>query len=751
MPPSRRLADLEELLETNYQKLAKFQNRLDRTASIREEFDIEGDIPKIRKAIRDYEVEYWELLAQEARTCTVAEVDARNAIVEVVRTVELNKQPFYELAAALISQLEPELGKTDKTIKAKELAESIRQHGFTADVSAILKDNPGKRLLLVIDQFEELYTGCADTEQQQFVDALLAAVESASRAVTLVLTLRADFYSYVVNYPPFTEALNKYPAQNISLMKAEEMQAAIELPAQKMGVKLEEGLRQRILDDVKQEPGNLPLLEFALTQLWEKQSRGQLTHQAYSEIGGVAKALSDHAEAVYDKLSEQEKKQVQRIFLQLVRPGEGTEDTRRVATRKEVGEECWDLIRRKDGLADVRLVVTGRNEATGEETVEVVHEALIREWGTLREWMESDRTFRTWQEQLRAAKRQWEATGNDDGALLRGVLLAEAEDWRQKRLEELSEQERVFVQLSLALRDREEKDKEARRQQELKQQKDKTRLAISVAGLLIALLLVGGAAWQVSRQKQFLELSQEVVLGNVSSKTLPFLSSLMKEADSFRKRGQIDIALEYYRKILLYTEKLQEKITLSPKDFQNPEQDKKTIEKITLTVQQSLLNTILKERLPQIENDLNQGKIGGFKTKDELIEDRRRENPNFNPNSDIRFNYNNRENNYKDGALRKTYSVLRGKFGFGADVNENGLIDEREASRIPCEALKEIEAIWRRHTNCGWYGSNDKYTEPKCKKLDGQSLTVVVFDRPYEIAIKRIDECKTGITNTIKQ
>lgn len=128
----------------------------------------------------------------------------------LIESFRPNKQPFYELAAALISQLEPKLGKTDKSIKAKELAESMRQHGFTADVSAILKDKPGSRLLLVVDQFEELYTGCADTEQQQFVDALLAAAESASHAVTLVLTLRADFYSYVVNYPPFGEALNKW-------------------------------------------------------------------------------------------------------------------------------------------------------------------------------------------------------------------------------------------------------------------------------------------------------------------------------------------------------------------------------------------------------------------------------------------------------------------------------------------------------------------------------------------------------------
>ena len=377
----------------------------------------------------------------------------------LIESFRPNKQPFYELAAALISQLEPELGKTDKTIKAKALAESIREHGFTADVSAILKDKSGKRLLLVVDQFEELYTGCTDTEQQQFIDGLLAAVESASRTVTLVLTLRADFYSYVVNYPPFTEALNKYAAQNLSLMKAEEMQAAIELPAQKLGVKLEEGLTQRILDDVKQEPGNLPLLEFALTQLWDKQSRGQLTDQAYSEIGGVAKALSNHAEAVYGKLSEEEQKQGQRIFLQLVRPGERTEDTRRVATRGEVGN--WDLVTR---LADARLVVTGRDEQTEEETVEVVHESLIWEWQTLRQWIEDNRSFRTWQDRLEGSRRQWEITGKDNGALLRGVPLVEAESWQEERLAELSERQRIFIQLSLALRDREKQERESQQQ-----------------------------------------------------------------------------------------------------------------------------------------------------------------------------------------------------------------------------------------------------------------------------------------------
>ena len=470
----------------------------------------------------------------------------------LIESFRPNKQPFYELAAALISQLEPELGKIDKNIKAKELAASIRQYGFTADVSAILKDKPGKRLLLIVDQFEELYTGCADTEQQQFVDALLAVVESASRNFTLVLTLRADFYSYVVNYPPFTEALNKYPAKNITLMNVKEMQAAIEIPAEKMGVKLEDGLTQRILDHVKQEPGNLPLLEFALTELWEKQSRGLLTHQAYSEIGGVAKALSNHAEAVYGKLSQQEQKQAQRIFVQLVRPGEGTEDTRRVATRGEVRN--WDLVTR---LADARLVVTGRNEQIGEETVEVVHESLIREWQTLCQWVEDNRSFRTWQERLEASRRQWDLLGNDDGALLRGVPLVEAELWQEERLAELSEKQRIFIQLSLELRDREKKERESQQQLILVVRTTAICFGI-VAAILIVLLNRTNIikAWIVANKKHLAEWDlvnyylPEIDLSAANLSKANLSKSTLKEANLSKANLQrADLREAYLKKV----------------------------------------------------------------------------------------------------------------------------------------------------------------------------------------------------------
>jgi hypothetical protein len=174
-------------------------------------------------------------------------------------------------------------------------------------------------------------------------------------------------------------------------MNREELQAAVEKPAELQGAAFETGLVQRILDDVGHEPGNLPLLEFALTLLWERLEGGWMTHAAYEEIGRVEGALARYAEEVWAELDENEREGAHSLFIQLVQPGEGTEDTRRVAKRSDLAERHWSLIHH---LADRRLVVTGLDQ-TGDETVEVIHEALIRSWGRLRAWMKEDRAFRT--------------------------------------------------------------------------------------------------------------------------------------------------------------------------------------------------------------------------------------------------------------------------------------------------------------------------------------------------------------------
>ncbi|MEG4404124.1 nSTAND1 domain-containing NTPase [Microcoleus sp. MON2_D5] len=433
-----------------------------------------------------------------------------NWLIEIFRP---GKEPFLPLASALVRQLEPEAGETQQLREAVGLAGDLQQGRITLQqaVSRILERNSGKRLLLVADQFEELYTLCqVKEEQERFVNELLRAI--AQENITLVLTLRADFYGYVLSYRPLRDALQEYTPQLLSSMKREELQAAIESPAQNLKVQLEPRLTQRILDDVGQEPGNLPLLEFALTRLWEKQINRELTHQAYEEIGGVKKAIANHAEQVYQKLSETQKKQAQRIFVQLVRPGEGTEDTRRVATRAEVGEDNWNLVSYLAGYP-ARLVVTGRLEP--EDTVEVVHEALIREWGTLREWMNTNREFRTWQERLKVALREWKNNNYDAGALLWGALLSVAEEWLRKRADEMTQEEQAFIQVSVKERDRERQERERGRRLTIIGLSGFSAITLGLAGL------ASFGLWRAAiNEINFLAQYSDVLTGSKAVKTI---------------------------------------------------------------------------------------------------------------------------------------------------------------------------------------------------------------------------------------
>jgi hypothetical protein len=318
-------------------------------------------------------------------------------------------------------------------------------------------------VLLIADQFEELYTLCPDQKvRHSFLDTLLAYFQSSPDNTTvLVATMRADFLGNALSYRPVADVLQNADVK-LGPMNREELSQVIVKPAENLGVTFQDGLVKRILDDVEDQPGNLPLLEFALTELWNKRTGKQLTHKIYEEIGQVEGALARHADEKYRNLTDEEKEKVRRIFIQLVRPGEGTEDTRRIAMKAELGEQSWSLVKK---LADARLVVTSRN-ATSQETVEVVHEALIRNWGELREWMNTDRVFRAWQEGLRATKGQWEARNRDSGSLLRGAALAEAEEQLKQRPEDLI-YEKEFIDASIAESEQIEKEKEEQRQRVL--------------------------------------------------------------------------------------------------------------------------------------------------------------------------------------------------------------------------------------------------------------------------------------------
>lgn len=378
--------------------------------------------------------------------------------------------PFYSLAGALVDLIDGELSDEIRLNETKNLAKSLEDGRIQlTDIlanSATDSDN-GRQHLLVVDQFEELYTLCNDeTIHHRFPTVLFEAIKEtrANRdlSLTLVITLRADFMGQALTDRPFADALQDADVK-LGPMTRAELGRAIESPAAKKRVVFEAGLVDRILDDVGDEPGNLPLLEFALTLLWERRSGLRLTHSAYEAIGRVEGSLARYADEIYDQMTSSQQEQARRIFTQMVRPGEGTEDTRRIATRQELGEQDWFLAQE---LANARLVVTGRS-VDGLDTVEVVHEALIRGWGRLLAWMNAERAFRSWQERLRAAIRQWEDSDRDHGALLRGAPLAEAQEWLNRKSKDLSDAEIVFIQASIDLQLRIEAEKDAQRRREL--------------------------------------------------------------------------------------------------------------------------------------------------------------------------------------------------------------------------------------------------------------------------------------------
>lgn len=402
----------------------------------------------------------------------------------------LGSRPLQSLASALITWLETDITETDRLVEVQKLQQALHQGTLTLNdvIQRVAEKHPERgQLLLVADQFEELYTLCPDPEvRRRFLTILLDGVadqrQQSPKRLTLVLTLRADFLGQALAHRPFAEALQDGDLK-IGPMSRQELQQAIENPARKQGATFEPGLVERILDDVGDESGNLPLLQFALTLLWEERRGNRLTHATYQEIGRVAGALARYAEELYSQLNGAEQSQIRQILVQMVRPGAGTEDTRRLATRTEIGEAGWEMVQK---LTDARLLITGR-DPSDQETVEIVHETLIRRWQRFRQWLDEDREFLLWRQRLRASLRQWINNKQDEGALLRGALLVEAEGWLDYCTVFLSKPELDFIYASVDARLKQEQEEKSRARQQIE---DAHRLAEAERKRASAQLLV---------------------------------------------------------------------------------------------------------------------------------------------------------------------------------------------------------------------------------------------------------------------
>lgn len=329
---------------------------------------------------------------------------------------------------------------------------------------------PDHKIVLIVDQFEEIFTLCQDESQRgPFIDNLLYASAVEGGQVVVVLAMRADFYGKCAAYPDLAARITGHQML-VSPMTEEELGQAIERPAQLTGLEFETGLVDTLLRDIQGEPGALPLLQHTLLELWERRAGNCLTFDAYREIGGIQRAIAHRAEAVYAKLDAAQQDIAQRIILRLTQPGEGTEDTRRRATMAEllpVEGKAADSEAVVQRLADARLVTTGKNER-GEEVIDLAHEALIRGWPRLREWIDENRAALCIHRRLTEAANEWARRDRDRSYLYHGTQLTEVN--KIAPASDLSALERAFIRAS----------KRAHRQ----------RLAARAATVILSLLLV---------------------------------------------------------------------------------------------------------------------------------------------------------------------------------------------------------------------------------------------------------------------
>ena len=392
-------------------------------------------------------------------------------------------RPLRSLASSFI---EPDASQLDRADQLRR-AESFLQDGgkglvqlvqASLPAASILTERP--RMLLVIDQFEEVFTLSrglhAEQERQQFFNCLLQALELANGTLSLVIVLRADFQAKSATYGGFAEQIDRHRIV-VDPLKYEQIKATILKPAQKAGLVCEPSLVYHMLSDVVGAPGELSLLQYTLLELWQQRrtnTEGKvacLTLDAYQELGGVRGTLQKRATKVFNHLTEIEQAVAKRVFLALTQLGEGTEDTRRRVTKSELVSPAFpvELIEQVlEKLVAAKLVVTSQamSQATSQATsqvtsqiqmeggensrsipnastseiLDVVHETLIRHWSLLRGWLDENREMLRRLRRIEQAAQEWDSAGQPSAGeyLMHGLRMRDAEDFNRTYPGELS-------------------------------------------------------------------------------------------------------------------------------------------------------------------------------------------------------------------------------------------------------------------------------------------------------------------------
>ena len=410
-------------------------------------------------------------------------------------------------------------------VRAGEVAGTVSARLCTPGSSPRLHGDADPAELVVVDQFEELFTLCADADLRRTFIAALLALKGP-----VVIGMRADMYGRLGGYPALARAV---AANHVLLgaMSDDELDRAVKEPARLAGLRLEPGLAELALRDVADEPGALPLLSHALRATWERRDGRTLTVEGYRETGGVASAIARTADSMLASLPPDQRQVMRSMFLRLTEPGEGVaESRRRVAVEELVPEGTPPTVVAGllERLADARLVTLG------EGTAEVAHEVLIREWPTLRGWLDEDRAGLHLHRQLGQAARLWDVGGRDPSDLYRGTRLGAAVEWAELHRSDLNTTERSFIDAGVADAERE------RHAQQRSNRRLRGLLAGAVALLLVA-VLAGVVALIQRGHAQAQSLTSDAELLGAQAQTEPNLDrSLLLAVAAIKLQNRVE-------------------------------------------------------------------------------------------------------------------------------------------------------------------------------------------------------------------
>ena len=410
-----------------------------------------------------------------------------------IATMTPGEWPMAELEHTL-EELAPDRGD--------DLGASLAADGGLADVAEELSA-PGGSLLLVVDQFEELFALAPAPDRAAFLEQLAAALSRPGGPLHVVMTLRADFYDQLLLDPAMGSVVAERTVP-VTPLTPDELEHAITGPAEAVGLRVEPELTAQLVADVVDAPGSLPSLQYALTELCDERSGDTLRLDDFRELGGLHGALAGRAETLYGQLDEEGREVCRQVFLRLVVVTEQVAETRRRVLRPELldlgDEETVEQVLELFGSH--RLLTFDHDPFTRVPTVEVAHEALMHAWGRLRGWIDAARDDLVMHRRLLAAADEWRRSDEEPSYLLVGSRLDAVEDWAATTSVMLTRSQRDYLERSVEARDRREREEQERRERErMLERRSLRRMRGLVAVLVLGLAAAGVLAWLALEQR----------------------------------------------------------------------------------------------------------------------------------------------------------------------------------------------------------------------------------------------------------